>query len=121
MTVGRALAIAIGCAVLAAGCGRSAAVRVAVPPGARVVDMKDIQFAPRDITVPAGTQVLWVNQDQLAHTVTRSGGAGPAFNSGPIAAGGTYLQTFNQPGTVQYLCTLHPGQQGTVTVTPPPR
>ena len=78
--------------------------------------MKDIQFVPTDVTVYAGTTITWTNSDQVAHTVTKEGGPGADFDSGNVDPGATFEQTFDGPGTVDYVCTIHPGQTGTVTV-----
>ncbi len=80
------------------------------------VDMKDIKFIPQDITVDAGTTVTWTNSDGVPHTVTKTGGPGEDFDSGNIEPGGTYEYTFEQKGKIDYVCTIHPGQDGTVTV-----
>jgi plastocyanin len=84
--------------------------------GAETVDMKDIQFVPKDVTVKAGTTITWTNSDQVAHTVTKDGGPGADFDSGNVDPGATFEQTFDKPGKVDYVCTIHPGQAGTVTV-----
>jgi plastocyanin len=82
------------------------------------VDMKNIQFNPKTVTVKKGTTVEWVNQDSTNHDVTKSSGPGPQFASGTgnIGSGGTYKQTFNAAGTIQYHCTVHPGMDGTIVV-----
>jgi len=82
------------------------------------VDMKNIQFNPKTITVKKGTTVEWVNQDSVNHDVTKRSGPGPQFASGTgnIGSGGTYKQTFNATGTIQYHCTVHPGMDGTIVV-----
>jgi plastocyanin len=80
------------------------------------VDMKDIQFVPKDITVEAGTTITWTNSDQVPHTVTKEGGPGGDFDSGNIEPGDTYELTVDVPGKVDYVCTIHPGQAGTFTV-----
>ena len=38
------------------------------------------------------------------------------FNSG-IMFGGDFTLSFSEPGTYEYDCLIHPGMQGTVTVT----
>ena len=94
----------------------------AAPPAAGggetvTVDIPAIEFDPADVTVKAGTTVKWTNTDDLPHTVTKEGGPGPDFDSGDLEPGsGEFEQTFDQPGTVDYVCTIHPGQAGTVTV-----
>jgi plastocyanin len=82
------------------------------------VVMKNIQYSPKTITVKKGTTVEWTNDDSLNHDVTKASGPGPAFTSGTgnIGSGGTYKQTFNVAGTIQYHCTVHPGMTGTIVV-----
>jgi len=81
------------------------------------VDIPAIEFDPEEVTVEAGTTVKWTNTDDLPHTVTKDGGPGPDFDSGDLEPGsGEFEQTFDQPGTVDYVCTIHPGQAGTVIV-----
>lgn len=84
--------------------------------GSATVDMKDIQFVPKDITVKAGTTITWTNSDSVPHTVTKDGGPGGDFDSGDIEPGDTFELTADVPGKVNYVCTIHPGQAGTFTV-----
>ena len=80
------------------------------------VDMKDIKFVPKEITVPEGSSVEWKNSDPFPHTVTKTGGVGRSFDSGNIAQGKNYSQTFTTEGKIDYVCTIHPGQTGTIQV-----
>lgn len=84
--------------------------------GEVAVRMKNIKFVPRNITVKAGTKVVWTNDDEVDHTVTKDGGPGGDFDSGNVSSGKTFEQTFTAPGKVDYVCTIHPNQDGTVTV-----
>ncbi len=79
------------------------------------VSVVDVAFAPADIEVPVGTTVDWTNQDAFAHTVTARDGA---FDSGTLDGGGNFSRTFQEPGTFDYFCAIHPSMTGTVTVTP---
>jgi plastocyanin len=54
--------------------------------------------------VKAGTQVTWINDDSVAHTVTSDNGA---FDSGFIMPGKSWSYTFKQAGKFPYYCTLH--------------
>jgi plastocyanin len=81
------------------------------------VDIPAIEFDPADVTVKVGDTVKWTNSDDLPHTVTKSGGPGPDFDSGDLEpGGGEFEQTFDEKGKVDYVCTIHPGQSGSVTV-----
>ncbi len=65
------------------------------------------------LTVPVGTTVTWVNQDEQLHTVTEVGGA---FDSGFLREGESWSFTFDTPGEFEYLCTPHPWMRAKVVV-----
>src|SRR2546426_929361 len=80
-------------------------------------------FSPANLTVPAGTAVVWKNGDSFAHTVTSTTGSpGTAYNSGSVPASGTFSHTFSTAGTYPYYCMIHgfdgtppTGMHGTIT------
>ena len=84
--------------------------------GPNKVDMKDIKYNPQNIGVSKGDTITWTNSDQVPHTVTKDGGPGANFDSGDIAAGKKYEQTFDAVGKIDYHCTIHPQQTGTIEV-----
>jgi plastocyanin len=82
--------------------------------GGADVTMEGIAFNPAEVTIAAGDTVTWTNEDSAGHDVT-----GDAFNSGDpggIANGDTFEHTFDEAGTFDYVCTVHPGMEGTVVV-----
>jgi plastocyanin len=85
-------------------------------PAASTTDVKmiDNAFEAKDITVNVGDTVAWENAGQIAHTATATAGAD--FDSGSVAPGETYEWTAKKAGTVSYVCTFHPGMEGTITV-----
>jgi plastocyanin len=80
------------------------------------IEVVDIDFDPKDATVPKGATVKWTNTGNLPHTVTKQDGPGPDFDSGTLQPGDTYEETFTTPGKIAYLCTIHEGQDGSLTV-----
>lgn len=82
--------------------------------GTVTVDMKNIQFAPKDITVDKGQTIKWENLDTVDHDAVATSGAD--FKSDQFGKGGTYEFTPEQSGKIEYECTLHPGMVGTITV-----
>lgn len=80
------------------------------------IDIVDIDFEPKDETVKQGVTVKWTNTGDLPHTVTKESGPGPDFDSGTLQPGDTYEETFTAPGEIGYLCTIHSGQNGSLTV-----
>jgi len=78
------------------------------------VQMVDNAFDAKDITVKVGDTVVWENAGQLPHTATATAGAD--FDSGTVSPGESYEWTAKKAGSVSYLCTFHPGMEGTITV-----
>ena len=86
-------------------------------------------FNPNPLTVAPGTQVTWKNTDTVSHTVTSGkpsdNQTGTAFDSGGlIKPGGTFQFTFQNAGTYDYFCIVHPWMTAQVIVSasgaPPP-
>lgn len=87
-------------------------------PEPDTVVLRDIAYKPKKLTVEAGTTVTWKFEDRgIAHDVKAEDGS---FAS-EVMDSGTFEHTFDEPGTYDYLCTLHAAQmKGTVEVTPKP-
>ena len=78
-----------------------------------------VGFRHPTLTIQAGTEVTWTNQDGAPHTVT-SGlpcNMTSLFRSGTMSGGAAFTFTFDQAGSFQYFCEIHPSMQATVTVT----
>ncbi len=84
--------------------------------GAVAVSMKNTQFVPMEVTVKRGGTITWTNNDSFPHTVTKESGPGARFDSGTVDGAGTFKQKFDKAGTIDYVCTIHPNQTGTITV-----
>lgn len=80
------------------------------------VEIVDFQYMPGDITVAAGTEVIWTNSDEFEHTVTADDASLTAFDSGSFGQGATFSQTFDEPGEYPYFCGIHNQMTGTVIV-----
>jgi plastocyanin len=83
--------------------------------GGTTVAMKNIAFAPKSVTVRVGQKITWTNEDAVAHNVTATSGG--SFRSSDFGQGGTFSYTPTKAGTIDYVCTLHPGMDGTIVVT----
>jgi plastocyanin/uncharacterized membrane protein YozB (DUF420 family) len=75
-------------------------------------------FIPSQLTIPAGTTVIWVNDEQAKHTVTADKGQ---FDSGDQELGVRFTYTFTEAGTYRYFCRYHGdvdgvGMAGTIVV-----
>jgi plastocyanin len=66
--------------------------------------------------VKLGTQVTWTNRDEVEHTVTAIPGDTLMFD-GVVPAGSKYSYTFTRTGDFPYVCRIHAGMRGTISVT----
>lgn len=76
------------------------------------VDIADFKFKPPSVTVQVGGTVTWANSDSALHTATLDG----TFDTGNLEQGDSEQATFEEPGTYDYICDLHPFMKGTVVV-----
>jgi plastocyanin len=95
--------------------GAISEVSLAAPEEALTVEILDSWvFQPHTLQIPTGATVTWVNQSDMAHTVT---GDALAFDdSGLIEPGDSFRQTFAEPGTYRYHCGPHPEMTGVIVV-----
>jgi plastocyanin len=115
-----ALALLAGCGTEKSAGPKDAGGNAGGPPtatGGKTVHvvMRDILFVPDKITARVGQTVRWTNEDDVAHTVKAEKGAKFA-SKGPLSKGDTYEVKLSNPGTIGYVCTIHPNQHGTITV-----
>ena len=108
LTIGAAIATIL----LLAGC--TAPAPTSNPStNAKEIILKDVAFSPKELTIPAGTTVKWVNKEEMPHDVT---GKEKAWQStggmGAMKMGMSYSKTFTEPGTYEYYCTLHSSGPG---------
>jgi plastocyanin len=78
-----------------------------------MVVMKNFDFSPMTITIPAGTSVTWKNTDGEPHTVTSTDGL---FRSGALDTNDTFTFKFSKSGIYKYLCSIHPRMMAAVIV-----
>jgi plastocyanin len=69
------------------------------------VPMLNFEFNPKEVVVPVGATVVWVNQDGAPHTATADDGA--LFKSDLLSKGQSFKHTFDKAGEFPYFCELH--------------
>lgn len=122
------LSLVIGGVLLVAGCGS----RAERQPAEKRVAIEAFAFRPATLAVSAGTEIVWVQKDPIAHTVT-SGDAGPIdpethraehtmpdgrFDSKDLEKGAQFRFRFSEPSVYSYFCMRHPeGMRGEIQVT----
>jgi len=77
-------------------------------------------YVPHMVTIDVGGEVMWNNIDAMAHTVTAgtpTEGLSEHFDSGLVAPGSTFSYEFEDAGTFDYFCIVHPWMAGAVMVS----
>ena len=94
---------------------------VSIPSGTSVPGCEETNecFIPADISINAGDTVSWTNDDTAVHTATGGGistGNSGVFDSSLISNGASFDHTFDDAGTFDYFCVVHPWMSGSVSV-----
>ena len=112
---------AAACSTTNADNGAPTAPAAPADPNAPVVIAKDMQFAPKDVQVPAGKafSLTFTNNDGAPHNVaiyTDSSASTNLFR-GEIFASATKVEQVPAltAGTYFFRCDVHPDMQGTIT------
>jgi plastocyanin len=77
------------------------------------VEIEGFAYDPDPVTIEEGGKVTWINRDSAPHTATAEDGS---FDTGTLEEGKLKSETFKEPGTYAYICSIHPQMHGTVEV-----
>lgn len=119
----RVLTATVAAASLLAACGGGETRTAALPgqageasSGVGAVTIERSRFGPAEVTIPAGGTVEFTNLDAFDHTVTATDASPLEFDSGDLGRDETFTQRFDDAGTYDYFCTIHPTMRATVIV-----
>ena len=79
-------------------------------PKVLTVEIKDMKFVPKNITVNKGDTIVWINRDLVVHDVTEE--TSKAWTSGPIIAGGSWKMAIAEKAN--YYCSIHVVMKGKI-------
>jgi plastocyanin len=79
------------------------------------VKIDNFAFTPGAVTVKAGTQVTWINHDDIPHTVDSTQGK---FKSAALDTDDKFQFRFTEPGEYPFYCRMHPKMTGKIIVQP---
>ncbi|MCB8822912.1 cupredoxin domain-containing protein [Microvirga rosea] len=80
----------------------------------RPILMKDIAFAPKQVTVHVGDTLEWANQDIVAHTATAKDKSWEVN----VLPGKNGRVVMKAAGTFDYICRYHPNMTGEIIIEP---
>lgn len=79
------------------------------------VKIDNFAYTPGVITVKVGTEVTWINHDDIPHTVDSTQGK---FKSAALDTDNKFQFRFTEPGEYPFYCRMHPKMTGKVVVQP---
>ena len=82
-------------------------------PASAEVRIDNFSFGPQTLTVAVGTEVVWVNHDDIPHTIVSADGI---FKSKVRDTDEKFSYKFTKSGTYSYFCSLHPKMTGKIVV-----
>ena len=77
------------------------------------ISIVNFQFTPAEVTIATGEAVTWVNDDGAPHGLEYHDGS---TGKDLLLPGASYNRQFDQPGTYDYNCSVHPYMTGRVIV-----
>ena len=77
------------------------------------ITIKDFQFTPRNLVIPPGAKVIWINKDEEPHKIVETNSL---FTSKPLDTDDKFTFEFKANGKYEFFCALHPRMTGTITV-----
>ena len=83
--------------------------------GETQLTIDNFTFKPDAVTVPVGTRIVWVNDDDIPHSIVETTGK---FHSPALDTEDKFSFTFDKAGSYEYFCGLHPHMKGKVVVMP---
>ncbi len=93
------------------------------PEAHAIMDQRNMKFVPHLLVVSRGTTVDFKNSDQVAHNIywpSVGGNKALRRNLTILSPDHTKSFQFDNPGSAQLLCNLHPEMLGFVVVVPTP-
>jgi len=79
----------------------------------KAINIDNFTFNPATLAIAPRTEVTWTNKDDMPHTVVDTKGR---FKSTTMDTDQSWTHRFDEPGTYEYLCSIHPQMKGKVVV-----
>ena len=78
-----------------------------------VVEIRDLEFTPKELVVSPGDTITWINYDLVPHTVAADD---ESWDSGFVAAQGQWQIVVQADMLTTYFCRYHPSMTGRLRI-----
>ena len=109
-------ATAIAVAVFFTGALSNSIQAVGAVDQRHVVEIRDLEFTPKELSVAPGDPITWVNDDLGPHTVTADD---ESWDSGFISAQGRWQTVVRADMYASYFCRYHPSMTARLRIVRP--
>ncbi len=83
-------------------------------PREHVVEIRNLEFTPKELSVAPGDTITWINYDFIPHTVTADD---ESWDSGLIKTEGKWQTVVTENMYETYFCRYHPNMKGKLKIT----
>ena len=74
-------------------------------------------FSEPNVEIKPGQSITWMAVDaEVPHQLVPAGEGDAFTDTGTFDATNPPTQSFDTPGTINYICSIHPSMKGTITV-----
>ena len=105
--------LALSLVLVSGAIGRPSVTAAQEKPATNAVTIDNFSFGPMELTIPAGTEVTWINRDDIPHVIMS---VDHKFRSRALDTDDKYSFKFQDPGTYEYFCAVHPKMTGKIIV-----
>ena len=78
-----------------------------------VVEIRNLEFTPKELVVAPGDTITWINYDLVPHTVTADD---ESWDSGLISAQGQWETVVQADIHASYFCQYHPSMKARLRI-----
>ena len=78
-----------------------------------VVEIRNLEFTPKELAVAPGDTITWINYDLVPHTVTADD---ESWDSGLINANGQWQTVVQKDMLSTYFCQFHPNMKAQISI-----
>ncbi|WP_206951374.1 cupredoxin domain-containing protein [Trinickia acidisoli] len=78
------------------------------------IEIQGFAFSPKELTVPAGARIVWINRDDEPHAIVSAAGAFKPSQA--LDTGDSFSTVLDKPGSYAYFCGIHPMMVGKIVV-----
>ena len=82
-------------------------------PQTHILEIRNLQFIPAEITVNIGDTIKWINHDIIPHTATADD---KSWDSMLIGSGNEWEMIVEENTFTSYFCFYHPGMKATIRI-----